>query len=132
MNENDVTEIYTDGSCSPNPGIGGWAYVIPLENDYYIVDYKCKKDTTNNVMELTAVIEAIKGINKPIRIYTDSTYVIKCAKGEWKKNKNLELWKEYEKVSKNKKIEFVWVKGHNGNKYNEIADIFAKRRDFDI
>jgi ribonuclease HI len=120
--------IYTDGSCSPNPGKGGWAYLALYKNEEISV-YGGDKYTTNNIMELTAVIEAIKDFteDKYFHIYSDSLYVIKCAQGEWKKIKNLELWNEYDKYSKNKDILYTWVKGHNGDKYNEIVDKLAKK-----
>lgn len=120
--------IYTDGSCNPNPGKGGWAF-LALYNNEEIAVYGGEKNTTNNIMELTAVIEALKEFrtDKYLHIFSDSLYVIKCAQGEWKKSKNLELWKIYDKYSKDKDILYTWVKGHNGDKYNEIVDKLAKK-----
>ena len=123
-------EIYTDGSSLGNPGPSGWGAIILEEDDIEISEIiLCgnEKKSTNNRMELNAVIESIDFVNeKEIKIYTDSKYVINCAKGIWKIKKNIDLWNIYKKVSKNKKIEYVWVKGHNGNKYNEIVDKIAK------
>ena len=119
--------LYTDGSCSPNPGKGGWG-VIALFPDCEIHLNGTDNQTTNNLMELTAVIEGLKYFNheKEFLIYSDSLYVINCANGLWKRTKNKELWEEYDTVSANKKITFVWVKGHNGDHYNELVDKLAK------
>jgi ribonuclease HI len=120
--------LYTDGSCLSNPGgAGGWAVFI-IENDgceFYLVG--SEKITTNNRMELTAIIEGISCVkeNEECTIYTDSQLCINCATGKWKKKSNLDLWEQYENVSKNKNIKFIWVKGHSGNKYNEIVDKLA-------
>jgi ribonuclease HI len=124
--------IYTDGSCMPNPGAGGWAFVfLPKEDDINPTEFHIsggKKNTTNNRMELTAVIEALDfdSIQKDYLIYSDSMYVINCAKGKWQRKKNIDLWKDYEKASNGKNIEWVWVKGHSNDKYNEIVDDLAK------
>lgn len=121
-------KIYTDGSCCPNPGKGGWGAVI-LFGDIELHLSGSKDNTTNNCMELMAVIEAIKCLEnryEKLDIYSDSTYVINCAKGKWKRAKNVELWKEYDKVSAGKDICWYWVKGHNGDYYNEIVDKLAK------
>lgn len=119
--------VYTDGSCSPNPGKGGWAYIAILK-DCHIENYGSSKNTTNNIMELTAVIEALKDFKEiqKFKIYSDSLYVINCAKKIWKRNKNTELWSLYDSMSKNKEISFIWVKAHTGNKYNEMVDKLAK------
>lgn len=127
MDTKSYLVIYTDGSCIPNPGDGGWAF-IALEKDYEIHVSGGSKNTTNNVMELTAVIQALKmypNIQK-FHFYSDSQYVINCALGKWKKNKNIELWKQYIVLSKNKKIKWTWVKGHTGDHYNEIVDKLAR------
>lgn len=120
--------IYTDGSCMPNPGPGGWACVI-LDGDFEIHDGGGELYTTNNKMELKAVIEGIKNCpdNSSIVIYSDSQYVINCATGIWKKSKNLELWDEYNKVTKRCKIIWQKVKAHSGDKYNELVDHLAKK-----
>ncbi len=130
--------IYTDGSCMPNPGRGGWAYIaIEDDSETHVKSethvYGGDNKSTNNKMELTAVIQALSDFKKykKLTIYSDSQYVIKCATGVWKKSKNLELWEEYEKVSKGKDITFVWVKGHNGDKYNEMVDKLAKKGIFE-
>ena len=123
-----TTIIYTDGSCLKNPGgPGGWAGYIIENNIHWCVSGN-EKETTNNRMELKAVIESIYFAHKTYHIvYSDSKWVINCATNVWKRKANLDLWEEYDSVVKNKYIKFEWVKGHNGNKYNEIVDKIAKK-----
>lgn len=143
LNSNSPREkiiIYTDGACSGNPGVGGWGAIL-MYNKHEKKISGGNKDTTNNQMEIRAVIEALKIIKKPseIIINTDSKYVMdgitKWIFG-WKKNgwrtadrkavKNSELWQELDiEVSKHS-IEWRWVKGHSGDKYNDIADELAR------
>ena len=120
--------LYTDGSCSPNPGSGGWGFVGLIDGKEIHVSGG-KDDTTNNVMELTAVIEGLDYFrdHMNVHIYTDSTYVMNCGKGVWKRAKNVELWRKFDIVSKNRRIQWTWVKAHNGDKYNEIDDQLAKK-----
>lgn len=121
--------IYTDGSCSPNPGKGGWGYIAVFK-DYDVYCNGGEEYTTNNVMEMTGVIEALKefGDSNNFHIYSDSKYVINCAQGLWRRKANIELWKEYDRYSKGKNIRFTWVKGHNGDHYNELVDKLAGER----
>ena len=135
---NEVT-IYTDGACSGNPGKGGWgAILINAKETKYMSG--SKQLTTNNQMELTATIEALKAILKPsnIALYTDSQYVkngITSWIFNWKKNgwktankkpvANKDLWIELEKYVDFHSVNWFWVKGHSGDKYNEIADELA-------
>jgi ribonuclease HI len=139
--ENDKTVIYTDGACSGNPGRGGWgALLIYKENKKEINGGEIF--TTNNRMELIAVIEALKLLKRScnIEIYTDSQYVKKGVTEwlvNWKKNnwknsqkeevKNKDLWVELDKLLKNHNIEWNWVKGHAGNIYNERVDFLARQ-----
>jgi len=123
-----MLELYTDGSCVKNPdGPGGWAVVLIDDDKYewYLSDGEEK--TTNNRMELRAVIEGIKLINdgSVCKIYTDSKLVINCAMGLWKRKANIDMWEEYDKIVKNKIINYEWVKGHSGNYYNEKVDKLA-------
>ena len=135
---NEVT-IYTDGACSGNPGKGGWGAILiyPKEEKYISGS---KQLTTNNQMELTATIEALKAILKPsnIALYTDSQYVkngITSWIFNWKKNgwktankkpvANKDLWIELDKYVDFHSVNWFWVKGHSGNHYNEIADELA-------
>ena len=135
---NKVT-IYTDGACSGNPGKGGWgAILIYAKEEKYISG--SKQLTTNNQMELTATIEALKAILKPsnIALYTDSQYVkngITSWIFNWKKNgwktankkpvANKDLWIQLEKYVDFHSVNWFWVKGHSGDHYNEIADKLA-------
>ncbi len=136
---NKIIEIYTDGACSGNPGAGGWGAVL-LYKEHKKEISGGQKATTNNQMELKAVIEALKILKKPskIIIYTDSVYVkdgITKWIFNWKKNgwrsaskkpiKNIELWQELDELNSKHDVEYKWIKGHSGNKYNEIADQLA-------
>ena len=135
---NEIT-IYTDGACSGNPGKGGWgAILIYAKKEKYLSG--SNQLTTNNQMELTATIEALKAIVKPcnIALYTDSQYVkngITSWIFNWKKNgwktankkpvANKDLWIELDKYVKIHSVNWFWVKGHSGDHYNEIADQLA-------
>ena len=136
-----MIKIYTDGSCLKNPGNGGWAAIIFMNNEKIIIS-GCKKNTTNNQMELMAAIEALKKIPKDqeVQMYTDSKYVKmgitewikKWSQNDWKTSskqrvKNIELWKELNDISKKHKIEWHWVKAHAGNPNNEEVDELAKK-----
>ena len=132
--------IYTDGACSGNPGPGGWGAVILNEEKNEINISGKELSTTNNRMELTAPIMALRKVKKASRItiYTDSTYLkngITTWIKNWEKNgwmsknkkpvKNKDLWVTLNKLSKEQIIDWKWVKAHAGNKYNEIADKLA-------
>ena len=136
-----MIKIYTDGSCIENPGNGGWAAIIFMNNEKIAITGN-KKNTTNNQMELMAAIEALKKIptGQKVQVYTDSKYVKlgitewieKWAQNNWKtsskqKVKNLELWTELNEISKKHKIEWFWVKGHAGDLINEEVDTLAKK-----
>ncbi len=134
--------IYTDGACSGNPGPGGWGAILMLgENKKEISGGK--KDTTNNVMELTAVIEALKLLKRPCKVdlYSDSAYVVNAFLQDWisgwvKKNwknsnkeevKNKELWQELIELTKVHQVVFHKVKGHSDNEYNNRCDELARK-----
>ena len=134
--------IYTDGACSGNPGIGGWGVVILEENKEDRLLNGGNDNTTNNRMELTAAIEALKYFEdkQTITLITDSKYVkdgIQSWIQNWKKNgwktaakkpvKNKELWIELDQLISRHTISWKWVKGHAGNEYNEKADNLARR-----
>ena len=136
-----MIKIYTDGSCIQNPGNGGWAAIMLINNEKKVIS-GYKKNTTNNQMELMAAIEALKKIpiGEEVQIYTDSKYVKigitewieKWSQNNWKtsskkKVKNLELWKELSSISKKHKIKWLWIKGHAGNPINEEVDALAKK-----
>ncbi|MHA1538962.1 MAG: ribonuclease HI [Alphaproteobacteria bacterium] len=134
-------EMYTDGACSGNPGPGGWGALL-LFGGHERELYGGQADTTNNQMELLAVIKGLEALKRSvdITIYTDSTYVkngITTWIHNWKKNgwktaarkpvKNAELWQQLDTVVKSHKIEWKWVKGHSGDPGNERADELARR-----
>jgi ribonuclease HI len=125
---NKIPSIYTDGSCLKNPnGPSGWAFgVIEEEREWYMSGGT--ENSTNNRMELFAVIEALYFVQGNMyNIHTDSILTLKCAKKEWKRKANLDLWDLFDRASENKKINWFWVKAHNGNKYNEIVDKMANQ-----
>lgn len=121
-----MTDIYTDGSCLKNPGgPGGWAFCVNLNSKLFIVSGS-DKCTTNNRMELKAVIECLKFVNdKSLIIHTDSRYVINCASGKFNINANKDLWNEYKIACKDKHIKWIWVKGHSNDYYNDLVDKYA-------
>ena len=135
-----MIKIYTDGSCIGNPGNGGWAAIL-LKNEKKIKIKGYKKNTTNNQMELTAPIKALKKIpiSEKIEIYTDSKYVkigitewvTKWKKNNWKtsskkKVKNIDLWKELDNLNEKYQIKWCWIKGHSGNILNDEVDQLAR------
>tara|TARA_Y100000590_G_scaffold468240_1_gene650268 strand:+ start:19391 stop:19843 length:453 start_codon:yes stop_codon:yes gene_type:complete len=140
MNEKKI-EIYTDGACSGNPGVGGWgAYLIYGDNRKEI--YGSEIDTTNNRMELLAAIKGLGALKRKsdVIIYTDSVYlrdgitkwIINWKKNNWrtankKEVKNKDLWTMLEDAISRHDIEWRWVKGHFGNEGNEKADELATR-----
>jgi len=127
-------KLYSDGSSLGNPGAGGWGTIL----EYQGIQKEFsggKKDTTNNQMELKAVIEGLKKLKEPckVEIITDSSYVANAI-NQWLTNwiakdfqkvKNVELWKEYIEASKQHIVKATWVKGHNGHKENERCDKLA-------
>ena len=136
-----MIKIYTDGACKGNPGVGGWGAII-MQDEKNIELFGGENETTNNRMELMAVIMALKEIssNLELTIYTDSTYVQKGI-SEWIKNwkvnnwrssskkpvKNKDLWIELDEAVGLRKINWKWVKGHAGNEGNEKADELANQ-----
>tara|TARA_B100000575_G_scaffold12950_1_gene9364 strand:+ start:126 stop:566 length:441 start_codon:yes stop_codon:yes gene_type:complete len=134
-----MTKIYTDGSCIGNPGKGGWAAII-LDNKKQKIISGSEPYTTNNRMELIAVIKALKNVKKKeITLITDSQYVkngIEVWILKWKKNgwmtaekkpvKNKDLWLMLEKLSEGKKVKWEWVKGHSSDKLNNKVDEIAR------
>jgi len=140
---NKIVEIYTDGACKGNPGPGGWGVLFR----YHSNDKTSEKTaqgaeamTTNNRMELTAVIEGLRRLLYPcqVEIYSDSKYVIQGMTewlNNWKKNqwrtakkepvKNDDLWRTLDELAQQHKIHWHWVKGHSGHPENERADALA-------
>lgn len=136
----DKVIIYTDGACSGNPGKGGWAAIL-MYGDVKKEISGANPDTTNNQMELTAPIEALKLLKRPcdVKVYSDSAYLVNAfLQGwikNWKKNgwktadkkdvKNKELWMEIDKFNQMHKIEWIKVKGHADNEFNNRCDELA-------
>lgn len=135
--------VYTDGACSGNPGPGGYGIVI-IHDDIMQEIGGYESDTTNNRMELTAVIKALaciynKAGSSTIKLTTDSNYVVNAIHKGWLKNwikhgyhksdgsplPNEDLWKEFNDIYTKHNVKFEWVKGHAGNKYNERCDRIA-------
>ncbi len=134
-------ELYTDGACSGNPGPGGWAYILRHPASGKEVERSGgASETTNNRMELTAVIEGLGAIKKPsvVDVYSDSQYLLKglnewmdgwIAKG-WKNSakkpvKNRELWEQLDGLRKTHELRYHWIKGHNEHPENERCDELA-------
>ena len=132
--------IYTDGACSKNPGPGGWAYIIKYK-EHMVKKSGSEIYTTNNRMEILAVINALKALKQScnVKIYTDSKYVVDCInrgwlkkwqENGWMRNKkeqalNIDLWKDILKLLEKHRCEFFWVKGHSGHPENELCDKLA-------
>jgi ribonuclease HI len=132
--------LYSDGSSLGNPGAGGWGTILKYKDTIKEISGG-KPNTTNNIMELTGVVEGLKVLKEPceVEVISDSKYVVQGINewlSNWEKNnwrtaskspvKNLELWQEYLEVSKKHKINATWVKGHAGHIENERCDILAK------
>lgn len=135
--------IYTDGACSGNPGPGGWGTIL-IYKEHKKEFSGGSKSTTNNIMEMTAVIEALKKLKNPcnfeIEVYSDSAYVVNAFNNgwiyNWRKNnwktaskepvKNRELWEEMYSLIENLNIKFIKVKGHSDNEYNNRCDELAR------
>lgn len=142
LNDLKLVKIYADGACKNNPGKGGWG-VILLHGETKKELYGGEQRTTNNRMELTAVIKGLEALKEPcdVTIYSDSQYVIhafnhdwitKWKRNGWKLNtvkplKNDDLWKQLYALTLKHEISWVWVKGHAGNAYNERADYLANK-----
>jgi len=137
----NIVEIYTDGACRGNPGPGGWGASLRFngtQKDFYGGEI----ETTNNQMELMAVIQALESLTRscPVKIYTDSKYVLDGMTKwlpNWKKKgwktaskkpvKNVELWKRLDAAVQANEVSWQWVKGHSGDEGNECADALANR-----
>ena len=135
---NPIT-IYTDGACKGNPGPGGWGALLQ-SGDTVKELFGGERETTNNRMEMMAVIKALQALKRPcsVKLYTDSSYVLKGIT-EWivgwkvrnwrtadkKPVKNDDLWKILDALANEHNIEWIWVRGHNGNDGNERADSLA-------
>ncbi|MCZ6773033.1 MAG: ribonuclease HI [Proteobacteria bacterium] len=137
--EDEIVEIYTDGACRGNPGVGGWGALLRF-GDVERAIKGAERETTNNRMELTAAIEALAALNREIRVnlYTDSKYV-KNGITQWlpqwrsrnwktaskKPVKNVDLWQRLEQLAAEHDVHWSWVRGHAGDPGNEAADRLA-------
>jgi ribonuclease HI len=134
-------QIFTDGACRGNPGPGGWGALLRFGGEEKTL-FGGEQDTTNNRMELTAVIEALGALKRPcdVTLTSDSTYVLKGIQEwmpNWKKRgwktaskkpvKNVDLWKKLDVLIVEHKIDWRWVKGHSGHPENELADQLANQ-----
>ena len=133
--------IYTDGACSGNPGPGGWGAILMYKGAKKEISGG-KKDTTNNIMEVTAVIEALKclKVTSDVQVYSDSAYTVNAFNQKWiygwiQKGwktaggdpvKNKELWQELYSLTQKHNVEFIKVKGHADNEYNNRCDELAR------
>ena len=136
-----LLEIFTDGACKGNPGPGGYGAILRFGEKIKEIS-GCEVETTNNRMELTAVIQALRQLRRPckIRVMSDSAYIIKGMK-EWvplwiKRNwvnsqkkpvLNRDLWEMLLKLSAPHQVEWIWIKGHQGHKENERCDELARK-----
>ena len=141
VNLTQVIEIYTDGACRGNPGPGGWGALL-IAGKHQKTMHGGEADTTNNRMELTAAIEALNALkgHSNVILHTDSKYVMDGI-NEWMPNwkergwktaakkpvKNKDLWQALDEATSRHDIDWRWVKGHNGNPGNEMADELANR-----
>jgi ribonuclease HI len=136
-----TVEIYTDGACRGNPGPGGWGALL-IAGERRKTLHGGERDTTNNRMELTAAIEALNALKgrRSVVLYTDSKYVMHGVTDwlpNWKRRgwktaakkpvKNKELWQALDEAAGRHDVRWVWVKGHDGDPGNEMADALANR-----
>ncbi len=137
--DSDLVEIWTDGGCKPNPGRGGWAVVLRYKGTEREMSGG-EADTTNNRMELTAAAMALESLKRPcdVVLHTDSQYlkdgITRWHTGWVRKNwrtaggdpvKNMDLWRRILDAAKPHKIDWRWVRGHNGDEMNERVDVMA-------
>ena len=136
----NLIHIYTDGSCEPNPGHGGWAAIILYDGDEKVLSGS-EQNSTNNRMELTAALKALSKINtgENVQVHTDSQYLQKGVQ-EWLPNwkargwrrkggslANSDLWQELDEELGRLHVTWKWIKGHAGNPYNEMVDKLAQQ-----
>ncbi len=142
QDEAEVVSIFTDGACSGNPGPGGWAAVLKYKGHRKEISGG-ERRTTNNRMELLAIIEGLESLKRPctVVVYTDSRYISDAINKGWltgwkrrgwkragnKPLKNMELWKRLASLIRRHKVKFVWIKGHSGHEENERCDTLAKQ-----
>ena len=127
MQNNDIV-IHTDGACKGNPGQGGWGAVIE-QNGGQVKLSGSAPQTTNNRMEMTAVIKGLEAVDASanVLISSDSTYVINTMTKGWKRKANQDLWDQLDRLVESRNVSWRWVRGHNGDRGNELADALATK-----
>ena len=137
---NSSVTIYTDGACDPNPGPGGWAVLLRYGKHEKILTGS-EPDTTNNRMELTAAVQALQALTRPCHVdfYTDSEYLKKgittwlprWRARHWQRKggslANVDLWQALDQAVQHHQIEWHWIRGHAGNRYNQRVDLLARQ-----
>jgi len=120
--------IHTDGACKGNPGPGGWGAVIE-QNGGQVKLSGSEPQTTNNRMEMTAVIKGLEAVDASanVLISSDSTYVINTMTKGWKRKANQDLWDQLDRLVGSRNVSWRWVRGHNGDRGNELADALATK-----
>jgi ribonuclease HI len=136
----DIVEIFTDGACSGNPGPGGYGAILKYRRQVKEIS-GCELETTNNRMEMTAIIEALRQLKRPckVKIITDSNYVVKgmtewlpgWVRRKWLNSQkkpvlNRDLWEKLIILNQAHQIQWIWIKGHNGHQENERCDQLAR------
>ena len=121
-----MIDIYTDGACSGNPGPGGWGAIVIIDGQQTVLKGGLG-ETTNNRMEMMAVIEGLRYLPSKsiVTIHTDSTYITNTMTKGWRRKANLDLWQEIDDLVDKQSVTWKWVKGHAGNPLNELADSIA-------
>ncbi len=128
-----MVEVFTDGSCKGNPGPGGWAAIL-LKKDsdkpFHVIKGR-ESNTTNNRMEMFAIIEALRFLyendfqREDITLYSDSNLIVQTLNQGWKRKANLDLWEELDHLNEELQVEYVWVKAHHTNRWNNEVDKLA-------
>jgi ribonuclease HI len=136
----DIVEIFTDGACSGNPGPGGYGAILKYRGQVKEIS-GCELETTNNRMEMTAIIEALRQLTRPcdIKVTTDSNYVVKgmtewlpgWVRRKWLNSQkkavlNRDLWEKLMVLNQTHRIQWIWIKGHHGHPENERCDQLAR------
>ena len=136
-----TVSIWTDGACSGNPGKGGWCAILLYGDNSKILSGNMKQ-TTNNRMELQAVVSGLQALNEPcsVKLHSDSAYIVNAFEQDWISNwisngwrtskkqevANRDLWNELLRLTKYHKVEFIKVKGHSNNELNNLCDKYAR------